>query len=242
MRNWRVPGGVRHGWYLSDHLEIIAWGTLSKSAWIFIEEKSEASDLTTNLPQVAPGARVRLAADWGKLHAGDELVVSHLDGPGLVVSPLDAKEELWIPASLIPNSSFSKAWSFRPRKADCERSGVGTTKGPDRKGPPTVLGASSPVRVNAGEVARLSIEVSNVEGAVITWTKEDGNERDVEQDERHQIRQSAGLMYLEILRCRLTDSGVYRCNIQCENGSCSAKISLCVAGEFRRFVFQWMFL
>ncbi|XP_043287262.1 kalirin isoform X2 [Venturia canescens] len=188
------------------------------------------SPVRTNSIPVAPGARVRLAADWGKLHAGDELVVSHLDGPGLVVSPLDAKEELWIPASLIPNSSFSRAWSFRPRKTDSERSNVAATKSLDKKGPPKILGGSSPVRVTAGEIARLSVEVSNADGAIITWTKEDENEHDVETDERHQMRQSTGLMYLEISRCRLSDSGVYRCSVQAENGSCSAKITLCVLG------------
>ena len=187
--------------------------------------------------QVAPGARVRLAADWGKLHAGDELVVSHLDGPGLVVSSVDAKEELWIPASLIPNSSFSRAWSFRPRKADIDKNIVGPPKLNEKKGPPKVLGGSSPVRVTTGEVARLSIEVSNAENAVVNWTKEGTTEREIVQNERHQIRQSAGLLYLEISRCRLSDSGVYRCDVQCDNGTCSAKISLCVVGKLNIRIF-----
>lgn len=189
--------------------------------------------MKTTRSQVAPGARVRLAADWGKLHAGDELVVSHLDGPGVVVSPLDAKEELWIPASLIPNSSISRAWSFRPRKLDNEKQ-ITNIQRPvaERKPlPPRILpgSASSPVRVSVGDVARLSVEVTNVEGAHVAWRK-DGDERDIEADDRHQIRQSAGLVYLEIASCRLDDVGIYWCTVQTESGSCCAKISLCITG------------
>lgn len=180
--------------------------------------------------QVAPGARVRLAADWGKLHAGDELVVSHLDGPGLVVSPIDAKEELWIPASLIPNSSISRAWSFRPRKIDPEHNVLASPqKGMDEKMPPKVRSVLSPVKVTAGEVARLSIEVARAEGATVAWQKE-GDSRDIVPSERHRLHHNSGFIYLEISRCRPSDSGVYTCNIQCENGSCSTKISLNVTG------------
>ncbi|XP_015585806.1 triple functional domain protein isoform X4 [Cephus cinctus] len=187
------------------------------------------SPVRTNSIPVAPGARVRLAADWGKLHAGDELVVSHLDGPGLVVSPVDAKEELWIPASLIPNSSFSRAWSFRPRKTDSEKNVNSPQKLPEEKSLPKILSAISPVRAMAGEVARLSVEVSHAEGASIVWRKE-GEDRNVKQDNRYQLHQNAGFVYVEIARCRPSDSGVYNCNVQSEKGSCSAKITLCVTG------------
>lgn len=181
---------------------------------------------------VAPGARVRLAADWGKLRAGDELVVSHLDGPGLVVSPVDAtKEELWIPASLIPNSSISRAWSFRPRKTDCEKSvAANSQKGSlEEKVSPKVLSAFSPVRATAGEVARLSVEMSHAEGTIVAWRKE-GENRNVKQDDRHQLHQNAGFIYLEIARCRPLDSGTYHCTVRGEKGSCSVKISLYVTG------------
>ncbi|XP_046409767.1 kalirin isoform X2 [Neodiprion fabricii] len=178
---------------------------------------------------VAPGARVRLAADWVKLHAGDELVVSHLDGPGLVVSPIDAKEELWIPASFIPNSSISRAWSFRPRKIDPDQAVSSPQKGLGEKMPPKVLSVLTPVRVTAGEVARLSIEVARAEGATIVWRKE-GESHDIVPSERHRLYHNSGFIYLEISRCRPVDSGAYICSIQCDNGSCSTKISLNVTG------------
>lgn len=186
--------------------------------------------------QVAPGARVRLAADWGKLHAGDELVVSHLDGPGVVVSPLDAKEELWIPASLIPNSSISRAWSFRPRKSENEKQITSPQRAiNDRKilPPPRILSGNSlsSVRVAAGDIARLSVEVANIEGAHVAWRK-NGIHHDIDIDDRHQMRQSAGLVYLEIARCCLDDAGTYECIIDAESGSCSIKISLYVTGEY----------
>lgn len=188
-----------------------------------------------NQCQVAPGARVRLAADWGKLHAGDELVVSHLDGPGLVVSSLDAKEELWIPASLIPNSSISRAWSFRPRKAEADKQMASHASISDRKiEPPKILvhSISSPIRVSVGDMARLSFEVANADGATVVWRREGRDEMiNTGGDERHQVRQGAGLIYLEISRCRVDDAGVYESIITSESGSCSAKISLCVTGK-----------
>lgn len=153
-----------------------------------------------------------------------------MDGPGLVVSPVDAKEELWIPASLIPNSSISRAWSFRPRKIDREQTVSSPQKGQEEKMPPKVLGVLSPVKVTAGEIARLSIEVARSEGATITWRKE-GESRDILSSERHRMHNNSGFIYLEISRCRTSDSGTYCCNIQCENGSCSAKISLNVTGS-----------
>ncbi|XP_015125607.1 triple functional domain protein isoform X1 [Diachasma alloeum] len=192
------------------------------------------SPVRTNSIPVAPGARVRLAADWGKLHAGDELVVSHLDGPGLVVSPLDAKEELWIPASLIPNSSISRAWSFRPRKPDADKQIASPGRANDRKAePPRILvqSVSSPVRVSVGDIARLSFEVANAESASVVWRREGRDEAiNTGGDERHQARQGAGLIYLEISRCRVDDAGVYECTISSESGSTSAKIALCVTG------------
>ncbi|XP_066586985.1 triple functional domain protein isoform X3 [Prorops nasuta] len=187
------------------------------------------SPIRNNSIPVSPGARVRLAADWGKLHAGDELVVSRFDGPGLVVSPVNVKEELWIPASLIPNSSISRAWSFRPRKENSERNLVSPQK-PEVKVPPAILAAPSPVRATAGEIARLAVETRNTEGATISWKREN-DQYEIIQGDHYQIRQSAGFFYLEIVRCRPSDSGVYLCHVQCENGTCIAKISLLVNGS-----------
>ncbi|XP_023289652.1 LOW QUALITY PROTEIN: triple functional domain protein [Orussus abietinus] len=186
------------------------------------------SPVRPNPTPVAPGARVRLAADWGKLHAGDELVVSHLDGPGLIVSPVDAKEELWIPASLVPNSSTSRAWSFRPRKANASRSLAASEKLP----PEVTGGASSPIKVAAGEVARLTLEARRTDGASVSWWKEgEAGSWYVKEDERHRSRQNAGgIVYLEISRCRPSDSGTYRCDLRTENGACSATVALDVTG------------
>ena len=182
-------------------------------------------------PQVAPGARVRLAADWGALRAGEELVVNRLDGNGLVVSPSEgAKEESWIPASLIPNSSVSRAWSFRPRKLNHDKNSISDSKSDIGKTPPCISSAPSPIKANAGEVARLAVQVSGAfEGAVVSWRRE-GEELCFEQDDRLRLGQSAGFYYLEISRCRPSDSGVYQCNIQCENGSCSSSIALRITG------------
>ncbi|XP_033224250.1 kalirin isoform X3 [Belonocnema kinseyi] len=180
---------------------------------------------------VAPGARVRLAADWGTLRAGEEFVVTRLDGNGLVVSPSEgAKEESWIPASLIPNSSVSRAWSFRPRKQNPDKSLIPDPKNEIGKAPPCVSSAPSPIKANAGEVARLAVQVSGgVDGAVVSWKRE-GEELLFELDDRLRLGQSAGFYYLEISRCRPSDSGVYQCNVQCENGSCSSSIALRITG------------
>ncbi|XP_051163454.1 triple functional domain protein isoform X3 [Leptopilina boulardi] len=185
---------------------------------------------STSVP-VAPGARVRLAADWGALRAGEEFIVTRLDGNGLVVSPTEgAKEESWIPASLIPNSSMSRAWSFRPRKQNSDKNSLIETKGNIGKTPPCISSAPSPIKANAGEIARLAVQISGaVENAIVSWKRE-GEELCFEQDDRLRLGHSAGFYYLEISRCRPSDSGVYQCNIQCENGSCSSSIALRITG------------
>lgn len=183
---------------------------------------------------------MRLAADWGKLHAGDELVVSHLDGPGLVVSPVNTKDELWIPASLIPNSANSRVWSFRPRKVDLtksyatadfrESSATTTTTTSDEK-TPAILNSPTSIRAAAGEVIRLPVETQNADGAVVTWRRE-GEDRCLRESERYQFQQSADFVYLQIASCRASDSGIYHCHVKCDTGSCSAKISLSVIGTY----------
>ncbi|XP_011495502.1 PREDICTED: kalirin isoform X2 [Ceratosolen solmsi marchali] len=183
---------------------------------------------------VAPGARVRLAADWGALRVGDELVVRRLEGNGLVVTHADnAKQEHWIPASLIPNSSVSRAWSFRPRKLNADRivpNEVAGNGGSSKNlAPPCISSAPTPIKANSGEVARLAVQVSQTEAAVVVWRRE-GQDKDIQENERYRLRQSAGFFYLEITRCRPADSGAYCCSIQCENGSCSARIYLSVSG------------
>ncbi|XP_058808184.1 triple functional domain protein-like isoform X3 [Phymastichus coffea] len=177
---------------------------------------------------VAPGARVRLAADWGALRAGDELIVRRLEGNGLVVTHADnAKQEHWIPASLIPNSSVSRAWSFRPRKLNANsETNSGSTK---CLAPPYISSAPTPIKANSGEIARLAVQVAQAENAVVTWRRE-GHDRDILENERHRLRHSAGFFYLEITRCIPADAGAYCCNVQCENGSCSARIYLTVTG------------
>lgn len=200
--------------------------------------------ITKGFLQVVPGARVRLAADWGKLHAGDELVVSHLDGPGLVVSPVNTKDELWIPASLVPNSANSRAWSFRPRKVDFAR-GRAPENTPDKstatsvvavaaavaeERTPTILSGPTSVRATAGEVVRLSVETQNADGAIVTWRRE-GEDRYLRNGERYRLQRSAGFAYLQITGCRASDSGIYHCHVKREIGSCSTKISLSVIGK-----------
>lgn len=104
---------------------------------------------------------MRLAADWGALRAGDELIVRRLEGNGLVVTHADnAKQEHWIPASLIPNSSVSRAWSFRPRKLNAaNEANSGSTK---CLAPPYISSAPTPIKANSGEVARLAVQVAQV--------------------------------------------------------------------------------
>lgn len=177
-----------------------------------------------------------MAADWGKLHAGDELVVSHLDGPGLVVSPINTKDELWIPASLIPNSAISRAWSFRPRRIDLARchvtdpqeSTTTTTITPENK-TPTILSSPMSIRATVGEVIRLSVETHNADNATVTWRKE-GENHYIRENDRYQFQRSAGFVYLQIIGCRVSDSGIYYCHLKGGTGSCSAGISLFITG------------
>ncbi|KAL0129500.1 hypothetical protein PUN28_001638 [Cardiocondyla obscurior] len=188
------------------------------------------SPIRNNSIPIVPGARVRLAADWGKLHAGDELVVSHLDGPGLVVSPVNTKDELWIPASLIPNSAISRAWSFRPRKIDLARCHVADpreTAAEDKV--PAILSSPSSIRATVGEVVRLSIETHNADNAAVTWKKE-GENQCIRENDRYQFQRSAGFVYLQITGCQASDSGIYHCHLKSETGSCSVGISLFVVG------------
>lgn len=175
-----------------------------------------------------------MAADWGKLHAGDELVVSHLDGPGLVVSPVNTKDELWIPASLIPNSAISRAWSFRPRKIDVTRCHVAdsresaTATTPEDK-TPAILSSPTSIRAIVGEVVRLSVETHNADNAAVSWRKE-GENLCIRENDRYQFQRSAGFVYLQITGCRASDSGIYHCQLKGETGSCSVGISLFVVG------------
>ncbi|XP_071554016.1 kalirin isoform X2 [Temnothorax nylanderi] len=190
------------------------------------------SPIRNNSIPVVPGARVRLAADWGKLHAGDELVVSHLDGPGLVVSPVNTKDELWIPASLIPNSAISRAWSFRPRKIDLARCHAAdpresATTAEDKT--PAILSSPTSIRATVGEVVRFSVETHNADSATVTWRKE-GEGQCIRENDRYQFQRSAGFVYLQITGCRTSDSGIYHCHLKGETGSCSVGISLFVVG------------
>lgn len=99
-------------------------------------------------------------------------MVRRLEGNGLVVTQADnAKQEHWIPASLIPNSSVSRAWSFRPRKINADRiipeAGASTSPGILGGGtkclaPPCVSSAPTPIKANSGEIARLAVQVSQV--------------------------------------------------------------------------------
>lgn len=164
------------------------------------------------------------------MHAGEELVVSHLDGPGLVVSPINTKDEQWIPASLVPNSAISRIWSFRPRKMDFIKSeSFESCKHTSYEKMPVILNNSTIVRAVTGEVIRLSVETENAEGAIVTWKKQD-DDQCIKKNERYQFQQAANFVYLQIIDCRPSDSGIYHCHIQCDNGSCSTKISLSVVG------------
>lgn len=174
-----------------------------------------------------------MAADWGKLHAGEELVVSHLDGPGLVVSPVNTKDELWIPASLIPNSAISRAWSFRPRKIDLarchvtDRESMTATAAEDKA--PAILSSPTSIRATIGEVVRLSVETHNADTATVTWRKE-GENQCIRENDRYQFQRSVGFVYLQIIGCRASDSGIYHCHLKGEISSCSVGISLFVIG------------
>lgn len=189
-----------------------------------------------------------MAADWGTaLHAGDELVVSHVDGPGLVVSPLNANEELWIPASLITNSAISRAWSFRPKKIDLNKIDKQNHKieydnNKIERGKFFLQTINSPVRVTVGDIARLSIEVLNIDvNSTVVWKKEKkdtGLFLNVDTDGRYKICQSAGLLYLEICHCRLDDAGTYECTVETEKDSLSVKIVLCITGNNFFYLFK----
>ncbi|XP_033331721.2 trio Rho guanine nucleotide exchange factor isoform X4 [Megalopta genalis] len=182
------------------------------------------------IPQIVPGSRVRLTADWGKLRAGEELKISRLDGPGLIVSPVvGRKEEFWIPASLVPNSSISRAWSFRPRRIDTDAETVHVHETADENGPPAILTIPCSIRATAGGVARLVLEVRRAERAIVSWKKE-GQRCDIEKSDRYRLFQTADSLSLEIVPCLPSDSGVYHCRVDHETGSCSAKIPLRVVG------------
>lgn len=167
------------------------------------------------------------------------------------MTTVNSKEELWIPASLIQNSSFTRAWSFRPRKiaAGSDTDGEGTDNNTAVKRLPEdnndkplakTLNPCTPVKATAGQIARLSVQVDNEFGNsfyTVSWRKE-GELRDIQQGDRHQFRQSCGFLYFEIARCRPSDSGVYHCQVQSENGfKASTSITLVVAGKVFFFFF-----
>ena len=189
------------------------------------------------IPQIVSGSRVRLTADWGKLRAGEELEICRLDGPGLIVFPVIGKkekeeeEEFWIPASLVPNSSISRAWSFRPRRIDSQGESVRLPQDmhAEENGPPAILTIPCSIRATAGGVARLVLEARRVDRAIVTWRKE-GQRCDVVGGDRYRLYRTADSLSLEIAPCLPSDSGIYHCRVEHETGSCSAKIPLCVVG------------
>lgn len=150
-----------------------------------------------------------------------------------MVSPVNTKDELWIPASLIPNSAISRAWSFRPRKIDLARCHgadpreSATTTTEDRT--PVILSSPTSIRATVGEVVRLSVETHNADNATVTWRKE-GENQCIRENDRYQFQRSAGFVYLQIIGCRASDSGLYHCHLKGETGSCSVGISLFVVG------------
>ncbi|CAL7943982.1 unnamed protein product [Xylocopa violacea] len=185
-----------------------------------------------NSVPIVPGSRVRLTADWGKLHAGEELEILRVDGPGLIVSPvIGKKEELWIPASLVPNSSISRAWSFRPRRIDSVGENVRLPQDmhAEENGPPAILTIPCSIRATAGGVARLVLEVRRVERAVVSWRKE-GQPSDIEGGDRYRFSRTTDSLCLEIAPCLPSDSGIYHCRVEHETGSCSARIPLRIVG------------
>lgn len=194
---------------------------------------SEEERANEKIVQVVPGGRVRLAADWGKLRGGEELVISHLDGPGLVVSPVKSNEELWIPASLVSNSAISRAWSFRPRRLDADGEGVRVPRelrAEEADGPPAILTMPCSIRAAAGGVARLAVEARHAERATVHWRKE-GQEFNIERGDRFRVCRTADSLCLEIAPCQPSDSGIYYCRVERESGSCTAKIPLFVVGD-----------
>lgn len=97
---------------------------------------------------------------------------------------------------------------------------------------------SSPVRATVGDIARLSIEVKNIDvnNYTVIWKKEIkddiGHFIPINFDGRHKICQSIGLLYLEICHCRIDDAGNYECIIETEKDSYSVKITLCITGNY----------
>lgn len=153
------------------------------------------------------------------------------------MSPVNTKDELWIPASLIPNSAISRAWSFRPRKIDLARCYIAdprdstTTSAaimPEDK-TPAILSSPTSIRATVGEVVRLSVETYNADNATITWRKDDEDQY-IRENNRYQFQRSASFVYLQIIGCRASDSGIYHCHLKSGTGSCSAEISLFVVG------------
>lgn len=197
-------------------------------------EKERVRGVNGEIPQIVSGSRVRLTADWGKLRAGEELEICRLDGPGLIVFPVIGKkeeEEFWIPASLVPNSSISRAWSFRPRRIDSQGESVRLPQDmhAEENGPPAILTIPCSIRATAGGVARLVLEARRVDRAIVTWKKE-GQRCDIVAGDRYRLYRTADSLSLEIAPCLPSDSGIYHCRVEHEAGSCSAKIPLCVVG------------
>ncbi|XP_060832863.1 triple functional domain protein isoform X3 [Bombus pascuorum] len=195
------------------------------------------SPVRNNSIPIVPGSRVRLTADWGKLHAGEELEIFRVDGPGLIVSPVIGmkKEEFWIPASLVPNSSISRAWSFRPRRIDSAEGSGESVRLPqdihaEENGPPAILTIPCSIRATAGGVARLVLEARRVERALVRWRKEGQRCDIIEGTDRYRLFRTNDSLCLEIAPCLPSDSGIYHCLVEHETGSCSAKIPLRIIG------------
>nr|XP_012140240.1 PREDICTED: triple functional domain protein isoform X2 [Megachile rotundata] len=208
----------------------------SKSRLNFLEGFKSSlrprSPVRNNSIPIVAGSRVRLTADWGKLRGGEEVEISRVDGPGLIVRrTIGRKEEFWIPASLVPNSSHSRAWSFRPRRIDSEGENVRLPQDAraEENGPPTILTIPCSIRATAGGVARLVLEARRVERATVRWRKE-GQRSNIEGGDRHRLFRTSDSLSLEIAPCLPSDSGIYHCRVEHETGSCSAKIPLRVVG------------
>ena len=158
--------------------------------------------------------------------------IFRVDGPGLIVSPvIGKKEEFWIPASLVPNSSISRAWSFRPRRIDTDGENVRLPQDmcAEENGPPAILTIPCSIRATAGGVARLVLEARRVERALVRWRKE-GQRCDIEESDRYRLYRTNDSLCLEIAPCLPSDSGIYHCRVEHETGSCSAKIPLSIVG------------
>lgn len=165
-----------------------------------------------------------------------------MDGPGLIVSPVIGmkKEEFWIPASLVPNSSISRAWSFRPRRIDSAEGSGESVRLPqdihaEENGPPAILTIPCSIRATAGGVARLVLEARRVERALVRWRKEGQRCDIIEGTDRYRLFRTNDSLCLEIAPCLPSDSGIYHCLVEHETGSCSAKIPLRIIGTFYRY-------